>query len=245
MKAEQVPITVMQNLINMSYIKIIIILFIASLSCAIQAQDKSNNNDSTNIENYAKSEIKLNKDSIIQSLRSEISILKAKEDSLHEELSIKDQIIKIKENEIKRKEQHLIFADTIIARLSNDCLRKKYDKSRVGSALVNLKKMYSHELQNKFKPLVSLLQHYDEYSREIMDILIKIESDKEIKNPFTGSKQALSYIGTIKSTIYYMNVYDNNWTIPYLNERIDKIFDKIKSFDPKINKDINLLEIME
>lgn len=229
----------------MIYNRVILILFIATISCAVYAQDNINNNDSINNLDNMKSDIKLNTDSIIQSLRSEVNSLKEKKDSLYGELSIKDQIINDKEHEIKRKEQYLIFADTVIARLSNDCLRKKYDKSRVGSALVNLKKMYSHELQNKFKPLVSLLQHYDEYSREIMDILIKIESDKEIKNPFTGSKQALSYIGTIKSTIYYMNVYDNNWTIPYLNERIDKIFDKIKSFDPKINKDINLLEIME
>lgn len=235
----------MQNLIKMIYNRVILILFIATISCAVYAQDNINNNDSINNLDNMKSDIKLNTDSIIQSLRSEVNSLKEKKDSLYGELSIKDQIINDKEHEIKRKEQYLIFADTVIARLSNDCLRKKYDKSRVGSALVNLKKMYSHELQNKFKPLVSLLQHYDEYSREIMDILIKIESDKEIKNPFTGSKQALSYIGTIKSTIYYMNVYDNNWTIPYLNERIDKIFDKIKSFDPKINKDINLLEIME
>lgn len=234
----------MRNLIKMIYYRVILILFIASLSCAVQAQDKSNCNNSINNLVNTKSDIKLNTDPIIQSVISEVNTLKAKEDSLHRELSTKDQIIKTKENEIKRKEQYLIFADTIIARLSNDCLRKKYDKSRVDSALVYFKKMYSHELQNKFMPLESLLQHYNEYYREIRDIIIKIENDKEIKNPFIGSKQALSYIGTIKSTIYYMNVYDNNWTIPYLNELIDKIFDKIKSFDPKVCKDIKLLEIM-
>ncbi len=243
LKVEQVHITIMQNLIKMIYNRIILIVFIASLSCVVKAQDTYN--DSINNLVNTKSVIMLNADSIIQSLRSEVNTLKAKEDSIQGELSIKDQVIKDKENEIKRKEQYLIFADTIIARLSNDCLCKKYDKSRVDSALVYFKKMYSHELQKKFMPLESLLQHYDEYSHEIMDILIKMENDKEIKNPFTGSKQAHSYIGTIKSTMYYMNVYDNNWTIPYLNERIDKIFDKIKSFDPKVNKNINLLEIME
>lgn len=235
----------MQNLIKMIYNKVILILFITAVSCAVYAQDNISYNDSINNLDKPKSDIKVNTDSIIQSLRSEVNSLKEKKDSLYGELSIKDQIINDKEQKIKRKERYLIFADTVIARLSNDCLKKKYDKERVDSALVYFKKMYSPELQNKFMPLVSLLQHYEEYSREILDILIKIDNDKEIKNLFTGNKQAHGYIGTIKSTTYYKNIYDSNWTIPYLNERIDKIFNKIKSYDPKVNKDINLLEIMK
>lgn len=230
----------------MIYNRVILILFIATISCAVYAQDNINNNDSINNLDNMKSDIKLNTDSIIQSLRSEVNSLKEKKDSLYGELSIKDQIINDKEHEIKRKEQYLIFADTVIARLSNDCLRKKYDKGRVDSALVYFKKMYSHELQNKFMPLENLLKSYGDYSKEILDVVFSIENDKALTNPFQYEERNLIYIKRIKSTRYYREIYNNNWTIPYLNERIGKIFDKIKSFGPRVNKeDINLLEIME
>ena len=116
----------MQNLIKMFNNRVFLILLIVTISCAVHAQENINNNDSIKCLDNTKSDITLNTDSLIQSLRIEVISLKEKTDSLHGELSIKDQIINDKEREIKKKEQYLIFADTVIARLSNDCLRKKY-----------------------------------------------------------------------------------------------------------------------
>jgi len=180
----------------------------------------------------------------INRLNGIIEQYKQSEATLNGKLYDYEQTIKVQNKKIERLNNYLLFADTIVARLSNDCLRKKYDQSRVNQALVNFEKMYSPELKSKFGRLKFLLNEYGKFTQELVAIFIEAQNDKGLGNPFTGQKQALIYIDKIKNTRYYREVYSDNWTIPYLNILIDKCFETIKAFNPKENKELHLLELM-
>ena len=187
----------------------------------------------------------------VDSLQQEIGRLKGlieqykqSEASLNGKLYDYEQTISVQEKKIERLNSYLHFADTIVARLSNDCLRKKYDQSRVNQAVENFEKMYSPELKSKFGRLKFLLNEYAKFTQELVTIFTEAQNDKGLGNPFTGQKQALTYIDKIKNTRYYREVYSDNWTIPYLNNLIDKCFETIKAFNPKESKELHLLELM-
>ena len=167
------------------------------------------------------------------------------EDSLKGLIYDLQQTLKNKDKKIETLNNRLVFADSIVARLSNDCLRKKYDKIRVSQALANFEKMYSPELKSKFARLKFLLQEYGNYTQEIVDVFLEAQNDEALDNPFTGQKKALHYIDKIMETRYYQDVYNNNWTIPYLNKLIDKSFKVLKSYNPKESKELHLLDLMK
>lgn len=180
----------------------------------------------------------------IDRLKGLIAQYKQSETSLNGKLYDYEQTIKVQNKKIERLNSYLLFADTIVARLSNDCLRKKYDQNRVNQAMENFEKMYSPELKSKFGRLRFLLNEYGKFTQELNAIFIEAQNDKGWGNPFTGQKQALTYIDKIKNTRYYRDVYSENWTIPYLNNLIDKCFETIKVFNPKESKELHLLELM-
>ena len=180
----------------------------------------------------------------IDRLKGLIAQYKQSETSLNGKLYDYEQTIKVQNKKIERLNSYLLFADTIVARLSNDCLRKKYDQNRVNQATENFEKMYSPELKSKFGRLKFLLNEYGMFTQELNAIFIEAKNDKGLGNPFTGQKQALTYIDKIKNTRYYRDVYSENWTIPYLNNLIDKCFETIKAFNPKESKELHLLELM-
>ena len=180
----------------------------------------------------------------IDRLKGLIAQYKQSETSLNGKLYDYEQTIKVQNKKIERLNSYLLFADTIVARLSNDCLRKKYDQNRVNQATENFEKMYSPELKSKFGRLKFLLNEYGKFTQELNAIFIEAKNDKGLGNPFTGQKQALTYINKIKNTRYYREVYSENWTIPYLNNLIDKCFETIKAFNPKESKELHLLELM-
>lgn len=155
-----------------------------------------------------------------------------------------EQTINDQNKKIERLNKYLLFADTIVARLSNDCLRKKYDPTRVNQAVRNFEQMHSPELKSKFGRLKFLLNEYGKFTQELVDIFIEAQNDKGLGNPFTGQKQALTYIDKIKNTRYYREVYSENWTIPYLNNLIDRCFQTIKAFNPKESKELQLMKLM-
>ena len=180
----------------------------------------------------------------IDRLKGLIAQYKQSETSLNGKLYDYEQTIKVQNKKIERLNSYLLFADTIVARLSNDCLRKKYDQNRVNQAMENFEKMYSPELKSKFGRLKFLLNEYGMFTQELNAIFIEAKNDKGLGNPFTGQKQALTYIDKIKNTRYYKEVYSENWTIPYLNNLIDKCFKTIKAFNPKESKELHLVELM-
>lgn len=181
----------------------------------------------------------------IKELTNKVNTLTESENNLKGKQYDNEQKIKEQEALIKKLENRLLFADTIVARLSNDCLLKKYDPKNVNDAIAHIEGMYSNDLKSKFSRLKILLTNYGRYSQELEGIFQKAQNDKALSNPFTGQKQALTYIDKIKSTLYYREVYNENWTIPYLNSVIDKSIEIIKSFNPKESKELHLIELMK
>lgn len=181
----------------------------------------------------------------IKELTTKVNTLSESENNLKGKLYDNEQTIKDQVALIKKLENRLLFADTIVARLSNDCLLKKYDPKNVNDAISHFERMYSNDLKDKFSRLKNLLTNYGRYSHELEEIFLEAQTDKALSNPFTGQKQALTYIDKIKSTLYYKEVYNENWTIPYLNSVIDKSIEIIKSFNPKESKELHLIELMK
>ena len=221
----------------MSKIKIILILFIICFSCNTMAQEnkkklsKDTIEVSSNIDSFVEVSEDSNKEDEIDSLKKVISLLKSE---------IQEQIEKN-----QHLKERLLFADSCFLRVSNDCLRKKYDKVRVDEAIVNFGRMYSPHLQKSFTPLKSLLENYENYDKEIGELFGQIENDKGMANPFIGGREALSNIVKIKATTYYKKVYFSNWTIMYLNDVIDKAIARLKSYDPKQHKVIKLTDLLK
>lgn len=181
----------------------------------------------------------------INELKERVIALTKSENALKGKQFDDKQKIEAQEATIKRLEERLLFADTIVARLSNDCLRHKYDAEKVANAISNFEQMYSVELKSNFHQLKVLLLEYGKYTKEIESIFLEAQNNKALSNPFTGQKQALTYIEKIKATSYYRNVYDENWTIPYLNTVIDRGIEIIKAFNPKKSKELHLIELMK
>lgn len=181
----------------------------------------------------------------IKELTTKVNTLSESENNLKGKQYDNEQKIKEQEALIKKLENRLLLADTIVARLSNDCLLKKYDPKNVNDAIAHFEGMYSNDLKSKFSRLKILLTNYGRYSQELEGIFQEAQNDKALSNPFTGQKQALTYIDKIKSTLYYREVYNENWTIPYLNSVIDKSIEVIKSFNPKESKELHLIELMK
>ena len=179
-------------------------------------------------------------------LQKKIDVLTESENALKGKQYDNEQKIKEQEALIKRLENHLLFADTIIARLSNDCLLKKYDPKNVSDALAHFEGMYSNDLKSKLSSLKTLLMNYGRYSQELEAIFQEAQNDERaLGNLFTGQKHALTYIDKIKATSYYRDVYDANWTIPYLNSVIDESIKMIKSFEPGRSNGLHLIELMK
>ena len=231
--------------------KIIFILFVlAALPICIFAQGEAKDSisvdaqeikDTVEVQTIDVAELQRQ----IKELTNKVNTLTESENNLKGKQYDNEQKIIEQEALIKRLENHLLFADTIVARLSNDCLLKKYDSKNVNDAIAHFEKMYSNDLKSKFSRLKILLTNYGRYSQELEGIFQEAQNDKALSNPFTGKKQALTYIDKIKATSYYRNVYDENWTIPYLNSVIDKSIEIIKSFNPKESKELHLIELMK
>lgn len=224
----------------------ILLLSVALFPLTINAQEQDTLN--TTVEVIAETPVK---DIRIDDLQQEISRLnglieqyKDSETTLKGKLFDCEQTINNLNKKIERLNKYLLFADTILARLSNDCLRKKYDPVQVNKAIREFEQMHSPELKSKFGRLKFLLNEYGKFTQELVDIFLEAQNDKELGNPFTGQKRALTYIDKIKNTRYYREVYSDNWTIPYLDKLIDKSFETIKKFEPKKNKELHLLEFM-
>ena len=103
----------------MSKIKIILILFIICFSCNTMAQknkkklSKDTIEVSSNIDSFVEVSEDSNKDNEIDSLKKVISILKSE---IREQVELNQHL-----------KDRILFADSCFLRVSNDCLRKKYD----------------------------------------------------------------------------------------------------------------------
>lgn len=186
--------------------------------------------------------VRLQSDSIA-AMQSEIDSLMDKVDSLKNRVEVLDK--GSQEKEIERLKSRLVFADSIIARLSNDCLRKKYSKEHVDEAIENFEHMYSPQLKKHFIRLKELLVGYGEYSAEIENILAEAQNDRDLRNLFVYERNVEKYVNRIKQTGYYKECYNSNWTIMYLNGVINEFFAKMKGLNSRNCRNLDLSGIMK
>lgn len=179
---------------------------------------------------------------MITHVNKELMSWRNQKKKLTEELEKKDQEISSLISQINAVKKHLMFADTIIARLSNDCLRKKYDSKSVNEAIYRFTKIYTPELQNKFSPVMQMLQDYNVYYFEIVEILQTAQSDSNLGIPTITRQTANSYITKIKNSRYYLEHYRKNWNIPFLEKLIDSSIKKLQVYDPMKSDEIILID---
>lgn len=180
-----------------------------------------------------------------EQLRNRIENLKIEKESLIQRIQNTKDSIGILKRQIQHFEAKLLFADTVIARISNDCLRLKYDSLRVEEAIRNFRNMYSETLQKRYKNLETLLMSYGRYTRELEVVLHEIQEDTKLQDIFLYQEAAEDCIVKIKKTEYYREIYNANWTIPYLNDVIDEAIKRIRTFNPKNNSKVKLLELVD
>ena len=176
---------------------------------------------------------------------SQTVVYKAEIDSLRSVISkLTADTLELAKINAKLK-QRLLFADSCFLRVSNDCLRQKYDSMKVTKAIENFGRMYTPQLQKSFAQLKYLLENYNRYYNEIQDILVKIENDKGMINVFTGRNSVEKNIEAIKSTDYYKKAYSAKWTIMYLDDVIDEAIARLKTFNPKLHKPLKLTDLLK
>ena len=205
---------VMHNLtMIMNKFKSLFVALLVSLPCCMMAQE----DDTLKVRTHR---IGQKPDSLSGSI--------SERDSM--EAIIKQMNVEVREKDkmISRLKKRLQFADSCFLRISNDCFCRKYDQSRVDRALENFDRMYSDNLKKQFAPLKELLARYGEYYTEIYSIFSEIEKEKGFENPFFVDKCVNKSVVKIKSSRYYHEAYDSNWTIAFLNDAIDKAFVRLK-----------------
>ena len=178
------------------------------------------------------------KEAIVKQDSSEIVYLK-------KQIAQKDSIILNLQATLNRQKSHLMFADSIILRLANDCFRFKYDQEKVNNARLYFANMFSSQLQKQFSPLMGLLNKYGQYYKEIEGVLQKVQNDydtnqRKWKSPFKNDESPnRRSLLLLRNTQYYKESYKKDWSIYYLDELIDKAIIQIEAFD-KDARDIEL-----
>lgn len=178
--------------------------------------------------------------------KAQLQIERQKSDSV---LKVKDKIIndknktiKAKDNEIQQLNNSLKESDTNVARLLNNSLYYPYSEEAMKLAVQKFDEIKTAELRSDYCQLKILLNNYGAYTDELRNLFITAESDKEFANPF--KKPTLTYIDKIRSTRYYQECYNKDWTIPYLNKVVDNAIKILKSYDPKKKEPIQLVQLL-
>ena len=170
----------------------------------------------------------------------------------NKEIVKKDSIINELQATINLQRHHLLFADSVILRLANDCFRFKYSKVNVDNAKNNFASMYSPQLQKQFRPLMDLLNNYGILYAEVEGVLLEAQENFDRKtrlwkNPFDKNEQSPNrvFINKLKDTRYYREIYKHDWSIYYLDDLIDKAINQMKEFENNArNAELNLKKLL-
>lgn len=243
----------------MKKILLLIAVFVAS-PCALLARGEAN--DTTKVKKETKKAViapvldaaYLQKQ--VDSLNTKVKLLQELSDGYKAQLELEkqkhqsdvnakdkiindnSQMIKAKDNEIQQLNNNLKASDTNVARLLNNSLYYPYSKEAVERAVSKFDEIKTAELRSSYGQLKILLNNYGMYTDELRNLFIMAESDKDFANPFKNTAQ--TYIDKIRSTRYYCECYNKDWTIPYLNKVVDNAIKILKVYDPKKKEPLRL-----
>ena len=177
----------------------------------------------------------------IEALEKRVSYDSLKIDSLLEILNIKEkEIDKIKIENTKLR-SNIGFVDTCMVKLANRWLYEKYNKSDVDEAIKYFDRIYSSKLKDELSIVQRLLRDYERSYKDFQFIIQQAQQDIDRENPFAVDSYKQKYIHKIKSMLYYMQYYNEEWNIRYLNEQISKALDILNNHSENKQADFSFI----
>ena len=177
----------------------------------------------------------------IEDLEKRVNYDSIKIDSLLEILKIKEkEIDKIKLENTKLR-SNIGFVDTCMVKLANRWLYEKYNKSDVDEAIKYFDRIYSSKLKDELSIVQRLLRDYERSYKDFQFIIKQAQQDIDRENPFSVESYKQKYIHQIESMLYYMQYYDGEWNIRYLNEEINKALVVLKNHSDSKPADFSFL----
>ena len=177
----------------------------------------------------------------IEALEKRVNYDSLKIDSLLEILNIKEkEIDKIKIENTKLR-SNIGFVDTCMVKLANRWLYEKYNKSDVDEAIKYFDRIYSSKLKDELSIVQRLLRDYERSYKDFQFIIQQAQQDIDRENPFAVDSYKQKYIHKIKSMLYYMQYYNEEWNIRYLNEQISKALDILNNHSENKQADFSFI----
>ena len=146
-----------------------------------------------------------------------------------------------RDNEILRIQSNIGFVDTCMVKLANRWLYEKFDKESVDEAITYFDRIYNNELKNELSIVQKLLRDYEPAYREFQSILKQAQDDIERTSPFGVDEYKEKYIRRIQTMSYYLQYYEGDWNIRYLNDKIKEALDRLQTHSDKKPADFNSL----
>lgn len=160
---------------------------------------------------------------IIDSLSQKLLMLDSINNSIKFQYDSLINLIDNKDQEIENLKERIYFADTCIVKLSNLRLYLPFNKEKVNEAIKSFDKIYSSKLKEDMSIILTLLKNYEHYYKEFLSIIEEAQKDdKNRNNIFNIDDYKNKYKYKIENMSYYINYYNGDWKIIYLNKQIDK-----------------------
>lgn len=182
--------------------------------------------------------------SITDSLRLRVTqlenLLAQREDSLAQTLLRLNDALE-RQQEL---EEHVKHGDINTLILMRTYLKYPYSEERYNEAIKRLDMVTTPSLEKDKEEFRKLFEGYRDYYDSVMAVLKAAAGDRALRSPFKGVETAKGYIGQLKQTDYYRDVYRKSFYIPYLNELIDTAIARFNANNPSANKEITLTDLI-
>lgn len=198
--------------------------------------------DSLKIQLMDKDSVATSNQIIIDSLKNAISDLSIS--SKRQIGFLKDSLskeIKARDKELLQIQSNIGFVDTCMVKLANRWLYEKFDKESVDEAITYFDRIYNNELKNELSIVQKLLKDYEPAYREFQSILKQAQDDIERTSPFGVDEYKEKYIRRIQTMSYYLQYYEGDWNIRYLNDKIKEVLDRLQTHSDKKPADFSSL----
>ena len=149
--------------------------------------------------------------------------------------------IETRDKEILQIQSNIGFVDTCMVKLANRWLYEKFDKESVDEAITYFDRIYNNELKNELSIVQKLLRDYEPAYREFQSILKQAQDDIERTSPFGVDEYKEKYIRRIQTMSYYLQYYEGDWNIRYLNDKIKEALDRLQTHSDKKTADFSSL----
>ena len=161
-------------------------------------------------------------------------------DSLKQIVALRPTVeIESLRNEIKKQREFIIklegsiaYIDTVMVRLANDKLYDEYNEKKIDKTIKDFDRIYSTMIKKDFSQVRELLIAYKSSYNELLEILRDADMDNRKDRGFASNEYVEEYIGRIKNMYYYKKYYSSDWSIIYLNNKIDEVIKRLENHNP-------------